>query len=127
MISNSILVVDDEPHSLFGISQILTEEGYRVITAQTGREALDKLKSDPVDMIITDERMPDLSGMELLSEVKLTDPNIPIIVITAYGSVSLAVEALKQGAFYFFEKPIFNNLERFLIIIRQALKAQEME
>jgi len=127
MISNSILVVDDEPHSLFGICQILTEEGYRVITAQTGREALDRLKSDPVDMIVTDERMPDLSGMELLSEVKLTDPNIPIIVITAYGSVSLAVEALKQGAFYFFEKPIFNNLERFLIIIRQALKAQEME
>jgi two-component system NtrC family response regulator len=54
-------------------------------------------------------------------------PEIPVILITAYGSVSMAVEALKQGAFYFFEKPIFNNLERFFAIIRQALKTQEME
>jgi len=65
--------------------------------------------------------------MELLAEAKKIDPQIPVILVTAYGSVSLAVEALKQGAFYFFEKPIFNNLERFLIIIKQALKAQEME
>ena len=78
-------------------------------------------------MIITDEKMPDMRGMELLSEAKRMDPEIPVILITAYGSVSMAVEALKQGAFYFFEKPIFNNLEQFLAIIRQALKAQEME
>jgi len=71
--------------------------------------------------------MPNLSGMELLSEVKKLEPNIPVILMTAYGSVSMAVEALKQGAFYFFEKPIFNNLEQFLAIVRQALKAQEME
>jgi two-component system NtrC family response regulator len=71
--------------------------------------------------------MPDMSGMTLLSEVKRIDPEIPVILMTAYGSVSLAVEALKQGAFYFFEKPIFSNLEQFLAIIRQALKAQELE
>jgi len=74
-----------------------------------------------------DEKMPDLSGMELLSEVKKVDPHIPIILITAYGSVSMAVEALKEGAFYFFEKPILNKLESLLTIIRQALKTQEME
>ena len=71
--------------------------------------------------------MPDLTGIQLLTEVKRIDPQIPVILITAYGSVSLAVEALKQGAFYFFEKPIFPNLERFVTIIRQALKTQEME
>jgi DNA-binding NtrC family response regulator len=80
-----------------------------------------------VNLIITDEKMPDMSGTELLLEVKKAYQHIPVILITAYGSVSMAVEALKRGAFYFFEKPIFDKLERFLIIIRQALKTQEME
>jgi DNA-binding NtrC family response regulator len=123
----SILVVDDEPNSLFGICQVLTDEGFQTIPAQGGREALEKLRTDSVNLIITDEKMPDLSGMELLLEVKKTHPHIPLILITAYGSVLMAVEALKKGAFYFFEKPIFDKLERFLIIIRQALKTQEME
>lgn len=122
-----ILVVDDEPNSLFGICQVLTDEGYRVISTGNGKEALERLKADSVNLIITDEKMSGLSGMDLLAEAKKTDPQIPVIMVTAYGSVSLAVEALKRGAFYFFEKPIFNNLERFLIIIRQALKTQEME
>jgi two-component system NtrC family response regulator len=122
-----ILVADDEPNSLFGICQILTDEGFRVIPAQNGEEALKKMQTDPIDILITDERMPDLSGMELLAEVKKIDGEIPVILITAYGSVSMAVEALKRGAFYFFEKPIFNNLERFLTIIHQALKTKEME
>lgn len=122
-----ILVVDDDPHSLFGLCQILTDEGYQVITSENGKEALEKLKNDSIDIIITDEKMPDLSGMELLSEVKRIDPKIPVILITAYGSISMAVEALKQGAYYFFEKPVFSNLEQFLVIIRQALKTQEME
>ena len=122
-----ILVVDDEPNSLFGICEILTDEGYRVIPAQNGREALETLQTNSIDILITDEKMPDMSGMELLSEIKRISGEIPVILITAYGSVSMAVEALKQGAFYFFEKPIFNNLERFLTIIHQALKTKEME
>jgi two-component system NtrC family response regulator len=123
----SILVVDDEPNSLFGICQVLTDEGFQTISAGNGREALEKLKTNPVNLIITDEKMSDLSGTELLLEVKKTHPYIPVILISAYGSVLMAVEALKKGAFYFFEKPIFDKLERFFIIIRQALKTQEME
>jgi two-component system NtrC family response regulator len=123
----SILVVDDEPNSLFGICQVLTDEGFQTVPAKDGREALEKLKTDSVNLIITDEKMPDLSGTELLMEVKKTNPYVPVILITAFGSVSMAVEALKKGAFYFFEKPIFEQLERFFIIIRQALKTQEME
>jgi len=123
----SILVVDDEPNSLFGICQVLTDEGFHTIPAKNGIEALEKLKTNSVNLIITDEKMPDLNGMELLLEVRKTDQNTPVILITAYGSVSLAVEALKKGAFYFFEKPIFDQLERFFIIIQQALKTQEME
>jgi two-component system NtrC family response regulator len=128
MISHpSILVVDDEPNSLFGICQVLTDEGFHTISAKNGIEALEKLKTNSVNLIITDEKMSDLGGTELLLEVKKTHQNIPVILITAYGSVSMAVETLKKGAFYFFEKPIFDKLERFFIIIRQALKTQEME
>ena len=123
----SILVVDDEPNSIFGICQVLTDEGFHTISAKNGIEALEKLKTNSVNLIITDEKMPDLSGIELLSEVKKIHQNTPVILITAFGSVSLAVEALKKGAFYFFEKPIFDKLERFFITIRQALKTQEME
>lgn len=122
-----ILVVDDEPNSLFGLCQILSDEGYQAIPADKPEEALQRLRSDTINLVITDERMSGLSGMELLAEVKKIDPKIPVILVTAFGSVTMAVEALKQGAFYFFEKPIFNNLERFLIILRQALKTQEME
>ncbi len=123
----SILVVDDEPNSLFGICQVLTDEGFQVIPAKDGREALERLKTESVNLIITDEKMPDISGTELLSEVKKAYPTIPVILITAYGSVTMAVEALKRGAFYFFEKPIFDKVERFFVIVRQALKTQEME
>jgi len=127
MVTPSILVVDDEPNSLFGLCQILTDEGYKTIPAKNGMEALEKLKAETVDIIVTDEKMPDLSGMELLAEVKKLERPIPVILITAYGSVSMAVEALKQGAYYFFEKPIFDKLERFLAILRQILRTQEME
>lgn len=125
--SPSILIVDDEPNSLFGICQVLTEEGFDAVPAGNGKEALEKIKKGSINIVITDEKMPDMRGMELLSEVKKTDPGIPVIFLTAYGSVSMAVEALRQGAFYFFEKPILNNLEQFFAIIRQALKTQEME
>jgi DNA-binding NtrC family response regulator len=124
---SSILVVDDEPHSLFAICQILADEGFKAIPAENGKEALEKLKREPINVVVTDEKMPDLSGMELLREIKKLNQQIPVILITAYGSVSMAVEALKHGAFYFFEKPIFNKLEQFSTIIRQALKTQEME
>ena len=123
----SVLVVDDEPNSLFGICQVLTDEGFQTIPARSGKEALEKIKTDSVNLIITDEKMPDMSGMDLLLEVKKSYPHIPVILITAYGSVTLAVEAVKKGAFYFFEKPIFDKLERFFVIIHQALRTQEME
>jgi len=95
-----IMVVDDEPNSLFGICQILKDEGYRAIPAENGKQALEKIQADSIDILITDEKMPDMSGMELLSAVKKISGQIPVILITAYGSVSLAVEALKHpGAF----------------------------
>jgi len=122
----TILVIDDDPNALFGISQLLMDEGYGVISANNGREALEVLKNSPIDAVVTDEKMPDLTGTELLSRVQQGESKPPVILITAYGSVSLAVEALKKGAYYFFEKPLFNNLDQFLAIVRQAVKSQAM-
>jgi len=126
MVHPCIMAVDDDPNALFGLTQILTEEGFKVITAANGKEALKTLKANSIDIVITDEKMPDVSGLELLAKIKALDPDLPVILLTAFGSVPLAVEALKRGAYYFFEKPIFNNLEQFITIIRQALKTQEM-
>ncbi len=122
-----LLVVDDEPNALFGITQILKDEGYKVVPASNGREALELLEKNTISLVITDQKMPGLSGIDLLYEIKKLDQDIPVILLTGYGSVNMAVEALKQGAYYFFEKPIFNSLDKFLTIIRQALKTQELE
>ncbi len=123
----SILVVDDEPNTLFTLTQILKDEGYRVLSAVGGREAVDTLKHQLVDLVVTDIKMPDMDGMELLREIKRINHQTPVILMTAYGTISMAVEALREGAYYFFEKPIFTHEDKFLAIIRQALKTQQLE
>ena len=90
----TILVIDDDPNALFGLSQLLLDEGYGVISANNGREALEVLKNSSIDAVVTDEKMPDLTGMELLSRVQQGESKPPVILIPASGSVSLAVEAL---------------------------------
>ena len=127
MTDHSILVVDDEPNALFTVSQLLIDEGYKVISASSGHEALGIFKKSLIDLVVSDVKMPDFSGIDLLGELKRVHQDIPVILMTAYGSISMAVEALRQGAYYFFEKPIFNNEDKFLAIIRQALKTQQLE
>jgi two-component system NtrC family response regulator len=127
MARKTILVVDDEPNSLFVTSQILKDHSYQVITAENGNSALDILKDEKVNLVVTDERMPDISGMEVLRETKRYDSRIPVIILTGYGTIPLTINALKKGAFYFFEKPVSQNLKQFYKIIDQALKSQELE
>jgi len=123
----TLMVVDDEPNALFTVSKLLEDHGYRVVQALGGRRALRKLKRNPCNVVIADERMPDLSGMELFRRIKEIDETIPVIILTAFGSVDFAVQALKEGIYYFFEKPIFSNLERFLAIVKQATKTEALE
>lgn len=123
----TILVVDDEPNALYTLTQMLTDEGFRVISASAGREALEKVKKHNVELVVTDVKMPDLNGIDLLNEIRQIHTDLPVIIMTAYGTISMAVEALRQGAYYFFEKPIFNHEDKFLTIIRQALKTQKLE
>jgi len=127
MSKKTILVVDDEPNSLFVTSQILKDQSYQVVTAENGKSALNKLKSEKIHLVITDERMPGISGMEVLRETKQYNARIPVIILTGYGTIPLAINALKDGAFYFLEKPISQNIKHFYNIIDQALKAQELK
>lgn len=123
----SILFVDDDPNSLYTISNILRGEGYKVITAENGEIAIKKMYEEIINLIVTDLSMPGIDGMGILKETKRFDKAIPVILVTGYGSVETAVDALKDGAFYFFEKPLYDKIDNFFVIIEQALKNQCLE
>ncbi len=100
-----ILVVDDEPNMRKVLGAMLRQTGYDVVTACDGLEALDELEAHHIDVVITDLRMPRLDGMGLLRELQKRFPALPVILITAHGTVESAVQALKCGAFDFITKP----------------------
>lgn len=119
-----ILVVDDEESIREFFQIMLKREGYEVLTAGNGREALDSLKKHPVDMVITDIQMPEVSGMELLTKVKEMDPEMVVLMITAFGSTETAVEAMKLGAYDYVQKPF--KIDEVKIIVRQALEKRSL-
>jgi len=100
-----ILIVDDDPGHLTSLRTVIRSWGYRVETAQDGREAVERVKDAPVDLILMDVRMTTMSGIEALAHIKDYNPSIPIIIMTAYSSVESAVEALKGGAYDYLIKP----------------------
>jgi len=107
-----ILVVDDESEMRSALSHALTRGGFTVESAASGTDALVKIKKDPISLVITDIKMPEMSGMEVLGAVKKMSPRIPVIVITAYGSIHNAVEAMQAGAADYLLKPFsFETLE----------------
>ncbi len=106
----NVLVVDDEKNYLIVLEDLLAEEGYSVRTALSGVEALDIIRTTPVDTVLTDIRMPGMSGVELLEQILTVDPDIPVILMTAYAEVDQAVDAMKKGALDHIQKP-FDNRE----------------
>ena len=100
-----ILIVDDEPSMRAALSESLQSCGYDVETADDGRDALEKFRSSSYEVVITDMRMPRAGGMEVLAGIKKISPTTPVIVITAYGTVNTAVEAMRAGAVDFIMKP----------------------
>lgn len=119
-----ILVVDDEPNLRRVLSAQLARDGYEVHTAEDGEGALDLLKEHHIDLVITDLRMPKMDGMELLRRAVELDDELPIVMITAHGTVDNAVEALKTGAFDYITKP-FDQAE-VRAIVRKALKTRDL-
>ncbi|HEX3774431.1 MAG TPA: sigma-54 dependent transcriptional regulator [Polyangiaceae bacterium] len=119
-----ILVVDDEPNLRRVLSAQLERDGYDVHTAEDGEEALTILKENHLDLVITDLRMPKLDGMELLRRALELDDELPVVMITAHGTVDNAVEALKTGAFDYLTKP-FDQAE-VRAIVRKALRTRDL-
>ncbi len=120
----SILIVDDEKHTREGLREFL-EDDYDVYLAASADEAFNVLESEPFDIVLTDLRMAGKSGMKVIDKA-LSLPKPPIcIMMTAYGTVETAVEAMKRGAYDFLTKPV--NLEKLEILIRRALKGRQTE
>ncbi len=101
-----ILVVDDEESNLKVLSRLLGKDGYRVSTATSGPEALDLLRADQPQLLLTDLKMPGMNGLELLRAARTVSPTTEVILMTAYGTVEIAVEAMKEGAYDFVTKPL---------------------
>lgn len=114
-----ILVVDDDMRMRQLIEEILTENGFSVVSSGDGRDALMMLKERRYDLIITDLKMPYVDGMEILSYAKKSNPDALIIMITAYGTIESAIEAIKKGAYDYIQKPF--DPDRLLLIIERAV------
>ena len=114
---DTILIVDDEKNYLVVLEALLRPEGYEIITADNAVDALRLVRESDLDLIITDMKMPGMSGMELLEECKKLIPELPLIMMTAYGTIELAVEAIKKQAFDYITKP-FKNEELKLTVIK---------
>ena len=114
-----ILVVDDEVSTLTLFQRILEKEGYEVVCATSGEEALQQLKTQRFDLAISDLRMPGLTGIELVREAKALNPTLPCIVLTGYGTVHSAVAVMKEGAYDYLTKPV--NDDELKLVVRKAL------
>ena len=121
----SILIVDDEPSILQSLSGLLTDEGFEVITANNGYEALKVIDTEAPDLVMLDIWMPGIDGMETLKEIKKNSTALPVIIITGHGNVETAVKATKLGAFDLIEKPL--NIDKVIVAINNALNFRRLE
>jgi two-component system, NtrC family, response regulator len=115
----TILVVDDEKNYPPVLRAILKEEGFDAFTANSGKEALEILANTDVDLVLADMKMPVMDGIELLEQIKRKDPDLPVIMMTAYGTVEKAVEAMQKGAYNYILKPFDND--RLILYVNKAL------
>src|SRR4051812_1309988 len=118
----TVLVVDDEPSNLASIEKIFQRDGMRVLTADGAKTALEVMRSHRVQVVLTDLMMPGVSGLELLRALKQLAPDTEVVMMTAYGTVETAVQAMREGAYDFVEKPL-----KRMTIIKSVRKAAERQ
>src|SRR5215467_14269089 len=124
MPKGSILVVDDESEIREGLEMLLSSEGYGVYSAGTGESGLSRLEERPFDLLLLDVSLPDRNGLDLLKEVRRRDPSLPVVLITAYGSIDMARAAFKSGAMDYITKPWSND--ELLAQVAQAVEARRL-
>ncbi|MBD3403768.1 response regulator [candidate division GN15 bacterium] len=120
----NILVVEDKDSMRTMLTQTLSEEGYRVDTAEDGRKALDLVANKSYDLVLTDLRMPKLDGLQVLNGIKEIDADAAVIVMTAYGTIEDAVTAMKGGAFDFITKPL--DTEHLCVMVNRAIENRRL-
>jgi DNA-binding NtrC family response regulator len=120
-----IMVIDDEPLMRVTIQDALISEGYEVVTAETGRKGLDLFRDNQTDILITDLKLPDMDGIQILKEVKTRSPEAYVIVITAYGSIDSAVTAMKEGASDYLTKPF--SMDELILIAKRLVRIKQLE
>ena len=124
-IKGRILVIDDEADIRESLETLLTIEGYSVALAENAAQGLKRLENGSYDLVLLDLMMPDRSGLELLDDLRARDRETPVFLITAYGSIEVAVQALKSGANDYFSKPWDN--EKLLIEIDRQIARTRLE
>src|SRR3954449_3499347 len=119
----TILVVDDEPLIRWTLSERLTQDGYTVVEADTAKAALARFGGD-IDLVLLDFKLPDSDGLQVLRQMKAADGDVPVILLTAFSSVETAVEAMKQGAYHYANKPF--NLDELALVVGKALETTRL-
>ena len=126
MNKSRILFVDDDKDILLMVEQYLQMQGYDITTVNSGLKALDLVKDQPIDIIFTDYKMPEFNGLELLAAVKQYKPDIEVIIVTGYGSMESAIQAMKFGSYDYLQKPFkLDHLKLIIDRIGEERKVQD--
>ncbi len=120
----TVLIVDDEKNYPLILGAVLEEEGFETLTANSGKDALEILEHADIDLVLTDMKMPTMDGIELLERIKEKNPELPVIMMTAYGTVEKAVEAMQKGAYNYILKPFEN--ESLVVYVKKAVSIYRM-
>lgn len=120
----NVLIVDDEKNIRSGLGRALELDGYRTLLAADGQEAIDVIRSEEIDLVIADLKMPRVSGEELLRHVVDQYPSVPVIILTGHGTIETAVQAMRDGAYDFLTKPV--SLDRLSLLAKRALANREL-
>ena len=120
----SLLIADDEKNIRSGLELAFDDEGYTVVTAADGKEAWEKLQKNAIDLVITDLRMPEMDGYELLKRISAAYPTLPVIVLTGHGTIETAVETMRDGAVDFFTKPV--DIDKLSLVVKKTISASSL-
>ena len=125
MVQERILIVEDDASMGFFLSEAMKKEGYGVDAVTSGEEALERITQDHFNLVILDLKLPSMDGMEVLANIKVTNPDLSVIMITAHGSKDIAIEAIRKGAYDYFTKPL--DLNEMRVVVRRALEREHLQ
>ena len=123
MAKERVLIVDDEKNIVSSLQEILNDEGYEIVTAEDGLDALEMIQSEPPDLVLLDIWIPGMDGIEVLQAIKTYHPEIEVLVMSGHGTIDTAVKATKLGACDFIEKPF--SLNQLVLSVTKALKQRK--